>query len=109
MIPQIIDWLTNANGYKDSFVYQTMMSKVKGGEENARSYALRLLIHYIGDIHQPLHACARVDTKYPKGDAGGNLFHVPSKENAKNLHAVWDSGVYAYAGNPKLVRLSLII
>jgi hypothetical protein len=27
----------------------------------------------IGDIHQPLHAISRVDSKYPKGDAGGNF------------------------------------
>jgi len=25
----------------------------------ARSYALRLLIHYLGDIHQPFHTMAR--------------------------------------------------
>lgn len=72
-------------------------------EEDAKSYALRLLIHYIGDIHQPLHASARVDKKYPKGDAGGNFFTVPAKENTKNLHAVWDSAVYAYTDTPKLV------
>ena len=42
-------------------------------DEERLSYALRLLIHYIGDIHQPLHAISRVDSKYPKGDAGGNF------------------------------------
>ena len=75
-----------------------------GREDLAKSFALRLLIHYVGDIHQPLHSTSRVDSKYPRGDAGGNLFHVPSKEGAKNLHAVWDSVVYLFTATPSLVR-----
>jgi hypothetical protein len=45
--------------------------------EDQRSLALRLLIHYIGDIHQPLHSVAEVDHRYPKGDMGGNAEKVP--------------------------------
>ena len=40
------------------------------------SYHLRLLIHYIGDIHQPLHAASRYTTVYPKGDEGGNDMRI---------------------------------
>jgi hypothetical protein len=72
-------------------------------EDEAKSEALRLLIHYLGDIHQPLHATSRVDSKYPKGDAGGNFFKVPIKKDAKNLHSVWDSVVYLWADTPSLV------
>ena len=72
-----------------------MMSKISN-EDDAKSFALRLLIHYVGDIHQPLHATSRVDSKYPKGDAGGNFFHVPQKGDVKNLHSVWDSVVYLF-------------
>jgi len=32
---------------------------------------------------------------YPAGDRGGNSVSLPSKEGAKNLHAVWDAVVYA--------------
>ncbi len=71
-------------------------------EEEKKSYALRLLIHYIGDIHQPLHATARVDSKYPKGDAGGNFVSIPAKDGAKNLHSVWDSVLYLYTATPSM-------
>ncbi|WFT97010.1 S1/P1 nuclease [Bradyrhizobium barranii] len=54
--------------------------------------ALMFLVHFIGDIHQPLHAV---------GDyRGANDYHVkffvdPQKRSKQdtNLHAVWDSGL----------------
>lgn len=60
-----------------------------------KAIALAWILHLGGDIHQPLHASARV-TKYdPKGDQGGNLF-VLSPKGAKGddrvtLHWYWDS------------------
>jgi hypothetical protein len=64
---------------------------------------MRLLIHYAGDIHQPLHATSRVDDNYPSGDRGGNSFPLPAKDGTKNLHAVWDSVLYEYTGYETLV------
>jgi hypothetical protein len=64
---------------------------------------MRLLIHYVGDLHQPLHATSRLDANYSKGDAGGNYVHLPSKDGITNLHAVWDSMVYEYTGRASLV------
>jgi hypothetical protein len=34
-------------------------------EDQAKSVALRFLIHYVGDLHQPLHTVARVNPSYP--------------------------------------------
>lgn len=65
----------------------------------ARSYALRLLIHYLGDIHQPFHTMARYTDQYPEGDKGANLFPIPYHYEADELHAVWDKGVYTLRGN----------
>ena len=70
--------------------------------EDGLSTAMRLLIHYAGDVHQPLHATSRVDKEYPEGDRGGNDFPLPSKEGAKNLHAVWDSVIYEFTGYGQL-------
>jgi hypothetical protein len=64
--------------------------------------AVRLIIHYTGDVHQPLHSTALVDHTYPKGDAGGNFEHIPSKDGVSNLHAVWDSVLYTWTGYPNL-------
>jgi hypothetical protein len=47
---------------------------------------LAFLIHFVGDIHQPLHA-ANDD------DRGANCIAVDSNVRAKDLHAVWDTTV----------------
>lgn len=74
-------------------------------ENDAKSYALRLLIHYIGDIHQPLHCSTRVNKDYPKGDKGGNMFLLPYHYGSSDLHGVWDSIIYQYHSSVKLVNL----
>jgi len=47
---------------------------------------LRMLIHLVGDLHQPLHV-GRGD------DKGGNDFQVQWMKKGSNLHRVWDSGM----------------
>lgn len=49
-----------------------------------KSLALRFMIHFVGDIHQPLHA-GRVE------DKGGNSILVDWFGVKSNLHAVWDT------------------
>jgi hypothetical protein len=60
-----------------------------------KALGIAWLEHLIGDIHQPLHASARVTDLEPKGDQGGNLFLLTPKgtarENELNLHWFWDS------------------
>ena len=60
------------------------------------------MIHYTGDVHQPLHSETLVNATYPKGDAGGNYEHVPSQSGVSNLHAIWDSVIYEYPGYPAM-------
>lgn len=59
--------------------------------------ALAWILHLVGDIHQPLHASARVTELEPKGDQGGNLFLLTApdvpREQRDNLHRLWDSAV----------------
>jgi len=66
------------------------------------SFAIRLLIHYIGDVHQPLHVTAKVDSQYPSGDKGGNKEDVDTYDGIYNLHSVWDSVIYDYTGYPRV-------
>ena len=50
-----------------------------------RRDALRFAIHFIGDLHQPLHAGY-------KDDLGGNRIQVTAFGDIRtNLHALWDS------------------
>ena len=74
-------------------------------EADQKSFALRLVIHYTGDVHQPLHTVSAVDKTYPKGDRGGNDERMPEKEGVNELHALWDSVIYDFAGYPDLVSL----
>lgn len=47
----LTDWLSyNGTAYKDSYYYKTIKDYFPE-EDNARSFALRLVIHYVGDIH----------------------------------------------------------
>ena len=51
--------------------------------------ALRFLIHFAGDIHQPLHAATMFDQNVfppPVGDEGGNKFPIQGA-NQSELHA----------------------
>ncbi len=57
-----------------------------------RGIALRVFVHVLGDLHQPLHTATYVSSSYPKGDKGGNLIKLPPNPVADNLHTYWDKG-----------------
>jgi nuclease S1 len=56
-----------------------------------RRDALKYLVHFVGDVHQPLHAS-------PRRDKGGNDFQVSLDGRGTNLHAIWDSELVASRG-----------
>jgi len=51
--------------------------------DEERQTALKFLIHFFGDITQPLHCEAL--------DVGGNTIDVTWNGASTNLHAVWDT------------------
>lgn len=57
-----------------------------------RLEALKFLVHFAGDLHQPLHAS-------DNNDRGGNEVRVIFEGRRTNLHAVWDTGILAPAVN----------
>jgi hypothetical protein len=60
--------------------------KFKDGDERM---AVRMLVHLIGDIHQPLHVGNGKDR-------GGNDFKVNWFNEESNLHKIWDSEIINY-------------
>ena len=48
-----------------------------------RRDALKYLVHFVGDVHQPLHST-------PRDDKGGGDFQVNYQGKGSNLHKVWD-------------------
>ena len=49
-----------------------------------RQEALKFLIHFVGDAHQPMHV-SRAE------DKGGNTIQVRFDDRGTNLHSVWDT------------------
>jgi nuclease S1 len=47
-------------------------------------FALKMIVHLLGDAHQPLHV-ARAE------DEGGNLIPLWFDDQSTNLHAIWDT------------------
>lgn len=56
----------------------------------ARAQALKFLVHFVGDIHQPLHASGR--------GKGGNTVQIQYDGRGSNLHQLWDRSVILDSG-----------
>lgn len=69
---------------KTKFLIKELRNKQLPADKK-RMY-LKLLIHFIGDMHQPLHVARRVDL-------GANRVRVQWFNNNTNLHAVWDESL----------------
>lgn len=58
--------------------------KDENSAEEDKVFYLKMLVHLVGDLHQPLHIGQREDK-------GGNGIQVQWFGNGTNLHTVWDS------------------
>jgi len=58
-------------------------------EEPYNTDYLKFIIHFVGDIHQPLHSGF-------KNDRGGNLIKIHFNNHYTNLHALWDTNLISY-------------
>jgi hypothetical protein len=78
-----------------AIVQQLAILKDKNTDATKRAEALRYVIHFVGDLHQPLHTITNADE-------GGNcvplkyLHRSPREHNhsfSPNLHAIWDTAI----------------
>ncbi|RIV34195.1 S1/P1 Nuclease [Flagellimonas lutimaris] len=60
--------------------------KDKNNSREDRVFHLKMLIHLIGDLHQPMHASR-------EEDKGGNDIQVQWFGQGSNLHKVWDKNL----------------
>lgn len=56
-----------------------------------RRDALKFLVHFVGDVHQPFHAGFGFDR-------GGNQTQLRFDRQGWNLHSLWDSAMVKHAG-----------
>ena len=54
--------------------------------DKQRLKALKYLVHFVADVHQPLHAGYA-------NDRGGNSYQIQAFGRGTNLHSLWDSGM----------------
>lgn len=64
--------------------YCIKIIKDENASDDDKGFYLKLLIHLIGDLHQPMHVGL-------EEDKGGNDFKVQWFYKDSNLHRVWDS------------------
>jgi S1/P1 Nuclease len=94
---------------------QLTMLRNPDASAQERANALRFVIHFVGDLHQPLHATTN-------DDRGGNCVPVaffgrapeetnPVKEDyGPNLHLVWDTDIiehFAHGWTPQQIAYEL--
>lgn len=64
---------------------------------------LRFLVHFVGDIQQPMHAIDYYSKKHRQGDEGGNLYSLDSQH--QNLHTYWDGGAGLFNNHMSYAQL----
>jgi hypothetical protein len=79
---------TSANLYTKSLFVISQLKNKQLSMDKKRMY-LKLLIHFVGDMHQPLHVGR-------KNYKGGNRIRVQWFNNQSNLHVVWDESLISY-------------
>ena len=57
----------------------------------AKVEALFFLVHFVGDVHQPLHIGRA-------SDRGGNDIEITFNRRKTNLHSLWDTGLLVHTG-----------
>lgn len=67
-------------------------------------FALAVLMHCVGDIHQPLHACTWDDMGGNRYLLAGVAFSDLYKGGRGNLHAFWDQAYRVEARDGKIVE-----
>jgi hypothetical protein len=79
------DTSVERNGNNALYALAASVRNVRSGLPETRGLYLAMILHVVGDLHQPLH-CAERD-----GDKGGNGFRLKGTSN--NLHSLWDAGL----------------
>lgn len=77
----VLDAIHNVTSILADFVSGSSVASGQAQE------ALKFLIHFMGDMHQPLHLTGR--------DRGGNSVKVAFGRRHTNLHSVWDTYLLA--------------
>jgi len=84
----VFSFLANQKGANIYNRLNEMIAVLKDSKSTAtqKKFALRMVIHMVGDLHQPMHTAR-------KDDLGGNKIQLSWFGEKSNLHKVWDEGL----------------
>jgi hypothetical protein len=79
----------DGNNVVDAIERQLKILADRSAPIDQRREALKFVVHFVGDMHQPLHCADR------NGDKGGNarLVFFPNQAKATSLHSIWDTQI----------------
>jgi hypothetical protein len=75
--------MTEENVYS-ALIHVQKTLKDNSASKESKLEALKFLIHFVGDLHQPMHI-SRAE------DKGGNTIQLNYEEKGTNLHSLWDT------------------
>ncbi|KDQ59977.1 hypothetical protein JAAARDRAFT_67657 [Jaapia argillacea MUCL 33604] len=79
----VLGGVRNVTGILVEWVEQQRNNELSVSNDARAEEALKFLVHFIGDMHMPLHLTGR--------DRGGNGAKVSFDGRVTNLHSLWDS------------------
>ncbi|MBK0382340.1 S1/P1 nuclease [Pedobacter sp. SD-b] len=90
------DFVTRLKSDSSENVYNALLKMEKqltnpNSTKEEKTFALKMVIHLVGDLHQPMHI-SRAE------DLGGNKIDIRFQGKPTNLHSLWDSGLIDYNG-----------
>jgi hypothetical protein len=89
------DFQKQVEGMKEGNVYSALQEQERILTEKSsrrdKVDALKFIVHFVGDLHQPMHV-SRAE------DKGGNSIQLNYNGQGTNLHSVWDSKLIEHEG-----------
>jgi hypothetical protein len=90
------DFETKVKGMTQENVFSALQQQeqILGSATSTRTQkveALKYIVHFVGDLHQPMHVSR-------EEDKGGNTIQLNYNGNGTNLHALWDSKLIDHQG-----------
>jgi hypothetical protein len=90
------DFQVKVQGMTQENVYSALQKQEQilgspGSSRREKIEALKYIVHFVGDLHQPMHVSR-------EEDKGGNTIQLNYDGNGTNLHSLWDSKLIEHEG-----------
>ncbi len=85
-----VESMTDDNVYS-ALLKQEQLLKDNNTPRDKKIEALKFIVHFVGDLHQPMHISR-------SEDQGGNTIQLNYDDKGTNLHSLWDSRLIDHQG-----------